>query len=677
MQTETILYIVLAAILALLLAAFQYYNKKSRTKRSLLFLWFRFVSLFSVLLLLINPKFEQTVLTNEKPNLVIAVDNSESIAYLKQNNKVDSLVNQLRNNANFSKKFNIQVYTFGAGLNTTDSLTFTEKETNFSQTLNQLGQIYKNSTSPILVITDGNQTLGSDYSLNTNNYNQPVFPIIVGDTSKHTDLKIKQLNVNKYAFLKNKFPVETILLYNGTTPVTTQFTVYQGTNKMYSQEVRFSKTDNSKILHFTLPANRVGIQVYKASLVPLSTEKNTINNSRNFAVEVIDQQTKVAIVHSIIHPDLGGLKKSIESNEQRLVTFISPNAFKDRVHDFQLAILYQPDTTFDSVFNVLNTENKNRWVVIGTKTNLNTVNTYANYDIETTHQTEKYQGQLNANFSPFIVDDIAFESFPPLAMPFGSVVFKTPYQTLLQKTYNGVQTNQPLLATMEINQVREAVLFGENIWQWRAQSFLNTKNFEAFDNFIGNMVQYLASSKLKSRLNLSYQSFYNGNSNIAINAEFFDKNYVFDTRETLNITVNSPVLNTDKTFPFVLKGNTYEVDLSSLPPSDYTFTVSATNENISKSGRFTILNYNVEHQFLNANAEKLEPLARNTNGQVFFQNSHTISNLESVLLQDNKFATVQKSHKNTLPLVDWKYLLGIIALSLSAEWFLRKYNGLI
>ena len=29
------------------------------------------------------------------------------------------------------------------------------------------------------------------------------------------------------------------------------------------------------------------------------------------------------------------------------------------------------------------------------------------------------------------------------------------------------------------------------------------------------------------------------------------------------------------------------------------------------------------------------------------------------------------------PLIEWRYLLGLIILSLSIEWFLRKYNGLI
>jgi len=30
-----------------------------------------------------------------------------------------------------------------------------------------------------------------------------------------------------------------------------------------------------------------------------------------------------------------------------------------------------------------------------------------------------------------------------------------------------------------------------------------------------------------------------------------------------------------------------------------------------------------------------------------------------------------------VPLIGWKYLLALLVLSLSIEWFLRKYKGLI
>lgn len=677
MSTETILYIILAGIVALLLALFQYLTKKkSISIQNMLFLFLRFISIFSVLLLLINPKFNQVTLSIEKPNLIIAIDNSNSIINLNQDNNVRALVKNLSINKDLKDKFNLAFYTFGNNLKNSDSITFLEKQTNIDNAFNGLSQIYKQSTSPTLLITDGNQTIGNDYEFAYSKFKQPIYPIILGDTVTYTDLKIEQLNVNKYAYLKNRFPVEAILVYNGNTNINSKLEVSQGNNTVYSETIHFTKINNSKVVNFTLPASSVGVSSYKAALIPIENEKNKINNSKNFAVEVIDQKIKIAIISDFPHPDLGTLKKSIESNEQRSVSFLNSKEIISQINDFQLIVLYQPNNKFNELFEVLNTENKNKFVIIGTKTDLNFLNKIEeNYQYEITQQLEDYQAELNLNYSPFIISDIDFESFPPLKSNYGSVNFKIPFQSVLNKTVRGVSTKEPLLATFETNNRREAILFGENIWQWRAQSYINSKSFNQFDDFIGKLVQYLASNKRKSRLDLEYESFYNGSSNVIIKAQFFDKNYQFDSRESLSITLKDDISGDEKVLPLILKNNNYQVDLSNLSPSEYSFAVKASSENISKSGGFKILEYNVEQQFLNANVTKLQQLATNSNGAYFFIDN--TENLIPNLINDNRYVPIQKSNKNSLPLIDWKYLLILIALSLSTEWFLRKYNGLI
>ncbi|MFD1162201.1 VWA domain-containing protein [Hwangdonia seohaensis] len=677
MQTETILYIIIAGIIALLLALFQYIKGTQKvSKLNVLFSFIRFVTLFSVFLLLINPKFEQLTLTTEKPSLVIAIDNSSSIKHLKQDENTLNVVDRLSQNKELNAKFNISKYTFGEQLIPFDSLRFTEKQTNISDAFSQLSEVYSDLNTATILISDGNQTYGNDYEFITSKYKSPIYPIILGDTVTHTDLKIHQLNVNRYAYLKNRFPVEAIITYNGNSNANSRIVITQGNATVYSHAVNFTKNNNSKTINFTLPANRVGVSNFKATVIPIENEKNIINNSKNFAVEVIDQKTKIAIVSDFPHPDLGALKKSIESNEQRSVAFLNSNEIINQINDFQLLIVNQPNNKFKKLFDVIHRENKNIFIIVGTKTDLNFVNrTSENFNQVITNQTEDYQAELNPNYAPFIIDDIDFESFPPLKSNFGAVEFSIPFETILNKKLGNVSTNQPLLVSFEANQRREAILFGENIWQWRAQSFINTKSFNAFDNFIGKLVQYLASNKRKNRLNVEYESFYNGNTNVIIKAQFFDKNYTFDTRETLNINVKDENSDEEKTFPLILKNNNYQVDLSSLPPSTYSFTVKATNENISKSGTFQILEYNIEQQFLNANVVKLNQLAENSGGTSYFIDDS--NDLINNLLSNNRYASIQKSNKNIIPLVDWKYLLIIIALSLASEWFLRKYNGLI
>jgi len=314
--------------------------------------------------------------------------------------------------------------------------------------------------------------------------------------------------------------------------------------------------------------------------------------------------------------------------------------------------------------------------IIGAKTDLDFMNTVLPFfKQEITNQTEDYLAKMNSNYAPFLVEDINFESFPPLKSNFGDVKFSVPFETMLFKKIRNLNTNKPLLATFEINGGKQGILLGENIWQWRAQSFLNEKSFVAFDIFMGKIIQYLASNKQKDRLNIDFESFYNGANSVIIHAEVFDKNYEFNARENVIIELEDTVTNEKRTFPFVLRNNSYQVDLSSLSPSDYTFTVKATTENISKSGAFKILEYNVEQQFLNANVATLQQIATSSAGKSYF-----ISNSNKVIsdiLNDNRYQSIQKESKNVIPLIDWKYLLIFIAILLSLEWFLRKYNGLI
>lgn len=672
----TVLYIIIAAITALFLALFQYIYKSKKRKLNKVFAFLRFLSVFGILLLIINPKIEQKSVFNVKPSLAIVVDNSESVSYLEQDENASRTLKQLQENTELQEHFDIEVYTIGEELISGDSLNFASSQTNISKGFQTLNQIYKDKVAPTILLTDGNQTYGADYEYTTKKYSQAVYPIILGDTTTYSDLRIQQLNVNKYAYLKNKFPVEIIVVYDGKRTINSNLKITRGNQTVYNQTLEFSAENNSQTIILSLPANTVGVSTYKATITPLVNEKNKVNNTKPFAVEVIDEKTNIALVSTISHPDIGAIKKTIESNEQRSVSIIKPSEFINAINDYQLAILYQPNAAFNTVFERLNDAKLNSFVITGKETQWSFLNTSQDdYSQEITQQTEDTQPYLNLNYNTFIVDAIDFESFPPLVSEFGDLKTNTPIQPILYKTIGSTKTEKPLLFTYETSNKRSAVLLGEGIWKWRAQSFLNNESFQVFDNFIGKLVQYLASTKRKSRLNLNYESFYNGKSNVVMTAQYFNKNYEFDTSGSLTINLKNKATNDTFSFPFVLKQNSYKVDLGSLPASDYEFTVVANNRELQRSGSLSILEYHIEQQFLNANVTKLHNVATNTGGTAFFVNQE--QGIVDELLNDSRFATIQKSHKKIVPLIDFKYLLALIVLTLALEWFLRKYNGLI
>ncbi|MFD1061781.1 VWA domain-containing protein [Winogradskyella litorisediminis] len=676
MNNSTILLIILSFVIALLLALFQYVYKAKKVASRNALIALRFVSVFCALLLLINPKFESVTYFEEKPNLVIAIDNSESVAYLNQNEKAKTLFQNLVENKDLQNKFNIETFKFGDDVSTSDSLNFDDNTSNISKFFKNYNELYSKSIAPIILISDGNQTIGNDYQYIASKSKQPIFPIILGDTTTFSDLRISQVNANRYAYLKNKFPVEIIANYSGNQSVSSNLTIRSGNVVLFSKRLEFGPNKTSFIINTNLNASSVGVKTYRVEISPLDNEKNKVNNYKNFAIEVIDQKTNIALIAETIHPDLGAFKKAIESNEQRSVEILKPKEFIASSKDFQLVMLYQPNTAFKAVYDKIISQKLNTFTIAGSTTDFNFLNTNQNnFTQDITNQTENYQPILNVNYGTFIVDNITFENYPPLKSDFGAVSFKIPEETLLYKAVNGFNTEESLLSTLEAEERKHALLNGEGIWRWRAQTYLDTDSFETFDNFIGKLIQYLSSNKKRRRLNLDYKSFYNQTENIIVNAQFFNKNYEFDANANLQITFRNKDTDVSKTLPLLLKNASYSIDLSSIAPGDYVFTVKSNDEPVSASGTFKVLEYNVEQQFLNADVSKLQSIANSSGGKSYFIEKS--SSLIDDLLNDKRFATIQKSKRNTIPLIDYKYLLGLIALALSLEWFIRKYKGLI
>lgn len=675
MQTQTVLFIILAAIVALLLVLFQYYYKqkiKGKTVIGLSFL--RFISIFGVLLLLINPKFTQNKYEIEKANLVLLIDNSSSIK--KESKTVNSLLKQLTIDKQLEEKFNIHTYAFGQDLKLGDSLSFLEQNTNITKAINTTEDIYARTNTAVVLLTDGNQTIGKDYEYVALKEDFSIFPLCVGDTTKYDDIRIEKINSNPYSFLKNQFPIEVVVNYDGSSKINKTVSISIDGKKAHQENISVSEFNNSKTITTTLKAESIGVKFIEVSVTALDKERNKVNNKKTTTLEVIDETTKIAIISSLLHPDIGALKKAMETNEQRQVFLLKPNVESKVLEKIDLFVLYQPNASFTNVYEYINKKQVNTLTITGTKTDWKFLNTIQkNVSVENGYPIQDVLPKINPTFSKFDISQFNIQDYPPLETNAGPITFTEKMESLLKMTIKGVVVNNPLLMVSENNRKKDAFWFGENIWKWRMQEYRNAKNFKNFDDFIGKIVVYLTSSKSKNRLNVDYKSIYQGSNDAKITATYFDESFTFDGNASIQITIKNISTGIKKEIPMLLKSNFFEVDLSNISPGDYSFKVSVVDKNYTYSGEFTILKFDVEQRFLSSNATKLQALASSNNGGLFFPNE--ILELKKKLLRNNAFSPVQKKTENIVPLVDFRILLGFIALALAIEWFLRKYNGLI
>ncbi len=675
MITSIVLFGILAVVLAFILALFQY---KPWTSEKMFWVLTaaRTFALSALFLLLINPETEIKTAEVIKPKLGVLVDNSQSIKFLKKDSIARVLLNQIKTNSALSDKFDLHYFTFDNALHSDDSLSFDASQTNIGKSLNQAHDIFKDEVAPFLLLSDGNQTFGTSYGYAAKQFNSPIYPLVLGDTMQYIDLKIKQINVNTYAFLENTFPVEIFVNYNGSDTKSSILEIFQGKTIVYKEKLQFSALDNSKVITPKLKASKVGLQRYSARIRPLSSEKVVLNNSKTFAIEVIDQKLNIALISKNTHPDIGVFNSVISSQKNYTFKRYTPDEFLKASEEFTFVILYQPDYNFASILEQTKAKKINTFIIGGTSTEWSFLNkTQPYFKQEITNQKEVYQAVFNTDFDAFSIIPLSFEDYPPLQSEFGTTEISVPHQILLYKSINGRSTKMPLLFSYSDEGVRNIVLLAEDLWKWRLKSFQLNDNFGKFDAFFSVIFQYLSTQKTSKRLVANHSPVFDGSVGSEIFAQFYDENFQFNPNASLKIEISSPQIKTSINYPLIVIGDTYKVDLSGLESGKYTYIIKTNDQKFSTSGQFEILNYNVEAQFFNSDYEQLLQLATKTSGQVFLENE--FDNLLVELLNNPNYKSVQRINKKTVPLINYKLLLLLIILSIALEWFIRKYKGLI
>ena len=265
MEPITILFIVLSLLASLAIAYFQYYFKAKRVGGITLYLFgLRTLVLFLLFLLLINPTIEKNDFINQKPALSVLVDNSESTKYFGQDTLVNGLLNDLKADAALNDKFDVNYYSFGESFRLNDSLDFSEGQTNLYNPLKSINEINKGKNNAVVLVSDGNQTVGNDYEYA--NIQKPIYPLVIGDTLQYEDLSIAQLNVNRYSFLNNQFPVEAILLYDGNQSTKARFTIERNGKIVYSKQLTFDTDNQSQTVQTNLKSEQEGVNFYTARI---------------------------------------------------------------------------------------------------------------------------------------------------------------------------------------------------------------------------------------------------------------------------------------------------------------------------------------------------------------------------------------------------------------------------
>lgn len=644
---------------------------------------FRFVTVSILVFFLLSPFIKSAFREIEKPVVVLAVDNSQSIRNDSARVSTSEIVNKINDiKSALSSGFEVKTMAFGEGVKNNAEFTFTDKLTNISNVFDEIKTLYNGrNLGSVILVSDGIYNTGSNPLYKANDLKVPVFTVALGDTTVNKDVILSGINHNKVAYLGNNFPFEIKVDARQASGENSLLSVKEDSSVIFSRNISISGSNYHLNIPVYAEAKSKGIHRYRVSLSSVKDEKNVQNNIAEIYVEVLESKQKVLILANAPHPDVAALRTILEKSNNYDVKLANANSFTDNVSEFNLVIFHQLPSSSASniIMEKIQKASVPVFYIVGSQTNLNAFNSLQT-GVSVSQPLNKLNEVLpsaNESFSLFTLSEDVFKTviaFPPLYAPFGSYKTTGEVFTLLTQKIGSVETGQPMLYFKDVNGLRNGVLFGEGFWKWRLREYADKNVTTVTDELFSKIIQYLIVKDKRTPFRIQYKTNVTENEPLLFDAELYN-----NAGELVNEPeINMVVTNADKKeyrYTFSRINKTYHLNAGNFTPGRYTFKADTKlgDKVYNDRGEFSVSSLMVENTETTANHQLLYSMAKNSGAQMVSINE--TSKIIDAVKNNSSIKPVSYYHKKLTELISLKWVLALLITLLSLEWFLRKRSG--
>lgn len=646
----------------------------------------RFLGVFLICLLFLNPLILRTVSELERPLVIVAHDNSNSIVLSK-----DSVFYKTTFNESLKKQIELlkndyetRAFTFGSKTQEGLNINYDNQETDMSELFIELKSLFAGrNVGAVVLVSDGIYNKGSNPYFLAEQIPFPIYSVLLGDTVLKKDLKISKVFANKTVFKGNSFPMEVNIVGNLLSGESTILTIENSGKEVFRKQIKIVGNSYSETVRLYIETNKPGIQKYTVKIQEIEGEHTLLNNQYDVFVEVMDRKDKILLVYQAPHPDITAIKQAILTNESYQIDEKQIDEVSDVNMDYQLVIMHQlPTATNQS--NLLQKRILDQHIpvfyIVGNKTDLTSFNRL-NSGLQINQSRNMFNDAfvaVNQNFVLFSVSGVlakTFEKLPPLSVPFGTYKMSNSANVLLYQRIGQISSEMPLLMFSEIDNNRNGVLCGEGIWRWRTAIYQQTNEHSLFNEFMTKIAQYLMVSNDRSNFRVTHKQVINENEEVIFNAELYN-----DAMERVNDSEVKMIIKNEegKSFPFEFSrtSDAYELNAGKFSSGNYYWEAQSSigNKNYSKKGAFTVQKLQIESLNLVADKNLMMQLSKINNGEMLYYTQ--INELAEKIKHNNSIRSVELKIKKYTDLGSIWIYFALIVLLFSAEWFIRKINGM-
>lgn len=659
----------------------------------------RFVVVSFLCFLLLNPLIRSLRTLTEKPKVVLAIDNSESVAAAGRPalNQTLTALQTLRQQL-IDKGLDVSVRSLGDSVTENDltQIPFTRRSTDLSGLLSGIRSDYEGrNLSDVVLVSDGifNQGLSPTFG----QYPFAVQTVGLGDTIPKRDIQLKGIIANRIAYLGNQFPVQAEIVSSGFQGRSATVVLRQNGKELGRQSVNFGKNDTGSPVRFNqltfqTTATQKGVQHYVVEVLPQPGEFSTRNNRQDVYLDVIDGKEKILLLALAPHPDVKAIRNILEKNQNyeldiRILTGTAAEATPPADKTYDLIILHQiPDNggVGNSLVQKYLAKNTPVLFVLGNQSALGPFNT-SNAVMQVAaqaNQSDKVTGNFNPEFKQLNFDPARLEilsKFPPMSVPYGEFRLQPGTEVVLWQQVGNVRTAKPLLALNVASGTaartrKTAVLAGEGLWAWRLEEYALTDKQDVVDELIQKVIQLISVKEDRRKLRVyPIRNEFVAGEKVVFETELYNDIYerLFDKPVRLEISDEKGLI---RSFNYTPTATNSRFEISRLPEGAYRFKASVTVNNRSEqsSGQFVVRDLQLEALNTTADHGMLRQLAQQTGGQYY--NANRIDNLVQNLTNRSNPARLTSTEEMN-ELINWRWLFFVVLTLAAVEWGLRKFYG--
>lgn len=627
------------------------------------------------------------------------------------------------------EKFKTNLYEFSGTLLNFKSADDLRGEGRSSDLAGALDETVKRSAgvplSAVVIATDGVANVPRDVAATLSELRArdvPVFTVGVGNTARPLDAELMRMNLPRRVLVGSRVNIEAFVSLSGFGATKVLMAVREDGHAIKTEEFNLRGND-TQLIDLEITPTKAGMHRYTVEITPLDRELTVENNKQDSLVEVIEGPSRVLYVEGEPRWELGKIRESLQLNEKN-VTLVSlqrtgENKFYRQGIANQQELMAGFPRTEEELFAY-------QGLILGsveasffTADQLRSIEAFVSrrgggllaIGGRLAFDGGKYKGTPVADLLPLTLDgrttDVA-EAFAPVYKPqlTGAgqrhpITRLNEDRALSQKTWNelplisiaealnGVKPGAtvllearrsgsagmpiPLLVQQRYGSGQTLAFTATDTWRWRMR--MDSKS-NAHEMFWRQMLRYLVSnSPLQTEVSAG-QDVYAMDDTGRIVADIRDKrfNAVTDALATARVTKPSgETVDVPLKFTTLSDVNTYTGEFKADEFGQHSIELVATSSSIGPvTAKSSYLVSDLNREFYGAaqNVDLLKRIAAETGGK------HYALNEVQSLLDDLTYRRTPYSERVTKDLWDMPINFILIIGLLSAEWFLRKREGL-